>query len=92
MNCCAPADVETAITLAREATGKPVIVYPNSGEGWDSRRRTWTGPSRFSPDHAVAWFEHSATILGGCCHVGPPDIAALSRALASKTEPTGEGR
>ena len=30
VNCCAPEDVPLAIGSARE-TGKPVIVYPNSG-------------------------------------------------------------
>src|SRR3984957_18837321 len=35
VNCCAPADVPAAIAVAREVTGKPVIVYPNSGEEWD---------------------------------------------------------
>jgi len=43
VNCCAPADVLTAIAAAREVTGKPVIVYPGSGEDWDARRRAWTG-------------------------------------------------
>src|ERR1700733_9752685 len=38
VNCCAPEDVLPAIGPARE-TGKPVIVYPNSGERWDSARR-----------------------------------------------------
>src|ERR1700761_6120569 len=37
VNCCAPGDVLPAIGPARE-TGKPVIVYPNSGERWDSAR------------------------------------------------------
>jgi len=32
VNCCAPSEVPQAITAAREVTGKPVIVYPNSGE------------------------------------------------------------
>ena len=37
VNCCAPDDVLPAIGPAREI-GKPVIVYPNSGERWDGRR------------------------------------------------------
>jgi homocysteine S-methyltransferase len=45
VNCCAPADVLPAIAAAREATGKPVIVYPNSGEEWDARG----APGRGSP-------------------------------------------
>ena len=33
VNCCEPADVLTAITAAREVTGKPVIVYPKQRRG-----------------------------------------------------------
>ena len=36
VNCCAPADVLAAVRIARSVTGKPVIVYPNSGESWDA--------------------------------------------------------
>ncbi|WP_369640174.1 homocysteine S-methyltransferase, partial [Nocardia sp. JMUB6875] len=43
VNCCAPDDVAAAVMLAREVTGKPVIAYPNSGEGWDAERRCWVG-------------------------------------------------
>ena len=78
VNCCAPADVTEAVTIAREVTGKPVIAYPNSGESWDAARRTWVGPSRFVPGAARGWVAHGARIIGGCCRVGPSDIAALA--------------
>jgi homocysteine S-methyltransferase len=81
VNCCAPADVPFAIATAREVTGKPVIVYPNSGEGWDAARRRWAGPSRFSPALARQWHAAGALLIGGCCRVRPADIAALSREL-----------
>ncbi|MGH3797131.1 MAG: homocysteine S-methyltransferase [Pseudonocardiaceae bacterium] len=82
VNCCSPADVPFAVVTARKVTGKPVIVYPNSGEDWDAQRRTWAGPARFSPEQARQWFAAGARIIGGCCRVSPADIAALSRALA----------
>ena len=81
VNCCSPADVPRAIEIAREATGKPVIVYPNSGEGWDARLRTWTGGSRFDPDQAGEWITAGARIIGGCCRIRPADIAALARSV-----------
>ena len=81
VNCCAPDDVLPAIGQARE-TGKPVIVYPNSGERWDSARRAWVGPSRFSARLAVQWAAAGARVIGGCCRVGPGDIAELARAVA----------
>jgi homocysteine S-methyltransferase len=81
VNCCAPEDVLPAIGPARE-TGKPVIVYPNSGERWDSGRRAWVGSSRFSPQSAVQWVAAGARVIGGCCRVGPADIAGLAAVLA----------
>lgn len=79
VNCCAPGDVLPAIRLARDV-GKPVIVYPNSGERWDGRG--WVGPPRFSAGLAAEWVAAGARVVGGCCRVGPADIAELARVLA----------
>ena len=78
VNCCAPDDVEHAIRVAWETTGKPVIVYPNSGERWDGDRRTWVGTSGWSADLAPRWVAEGARIVGGCCRVRPADIAELA--------------
>jgi homocysteine S-methyltransferase len=78
VNCCAPADVLPAIAAAREATGKPVIVYPNSGEEWDARRRAWAGQSGYSPALPRQWRAAGAAIIGGCCRVRPADIAQIA--------------
>ena len=75
VNCCAPNDVLPAIRMAN--IGKPVIVYPNSGERWDGR--AWTGPRRFSAQLATQWVAAGARIVGGCCRVGPADIAELAK-------------
>ncbi len=63
-------------------TGKPVIVYPNSGEDWDARRRAWTGQSRYSAGQARQWIAAGARIAGGCCRVRPADIAVIAQAAA----------
>lgn len=84
VNCCAPADVASAVTVARETTGKPVIVYPNSGESWDSRRHQWFGPSQYSAERAQQWIAHGARIVGGCCRVGPVDIAEVARTVTNR--------
>jgi len=78
VNCCAPDDVEHAVRVARETTGKPVIAYPNSGERWDGERRTWVGTSGWSADLAPQWVAEGARIVGGCCRVRPADIAAIA--------------
>lgn len=81
VNCCSPADVAPAIAAARAATGRPAVVYPNSGEGWDPVGHTWTGPALFSETQAHEWVSLGATIIGGCCRVRPADIARLAAAL-----------
>jgi homocysteine S-methyltransferase len=81
VNCCSPADVLTAITIARDVTDKPVIVYPNSGEAWDGARRTWIGTSAWSPELVPQWVTAGAAIVGGCCRVRPDDIRNIARAL-----------
>ena len=65
INCCAPANVLAAIAAAREVTGKPVIVYPNSGEEWDARRRAWTGRARYSPAQPRQWMAAGAKSRAG---------------------------
>ncbi len=82
VNCCAPDDVLPAIRLAN--IGKPVIVYPNSGERWDSRRREWVGPRHFSTQLARQWVAAGARIVGGCCRVRPADIAEVRRACTQR--------
>ncbi len=82
VNCCAPSEVPAAIAAAREVTGKPVIVYPNSGEEWDARRRAWTGRPEYSAAQPRQWIAAGAAIAGGCCRVRPADIAVIARAAA----------
>jgi homocysteine S-methyltransferase len=83
VNCCAPADVPLAIATASEVTGKPVIVYPNSGEGWDAQRRAWTGQRHGSGWQPREWVSAGARIVGGCCRVRPADIAAITAAVSA---------
>ncbi|PXY23539.1 homocysteine S-methyltransferase [Prauserella coralliicola] len=81
VNCCSPAEVADAVAIAAEVSGKPVIVYPNSGEGWDAEGRRWAGAPTFSPDEVNRWVDGGAALVGGCCRVRPGDIADLARAL-----------
>ncbi|MFF9086766.1 homocysteine S-methyltransferase [Streptomyces sp. NPDC014991] len=81
VNCCAPRDVEPAAEIAARVTGKPVVVYPNSGEAWDAEARAWTGQTTFTAGQVTAWREAGARLIGGCCRVGPDTIASIGRAL-----------
>ncbi|HWJ53867.1 MAG TPA: homocysteine S-methyltransferase family protein, partial [Propionibacteriaceae bacterium] len=77
VNCIDPADVTGLLTLATAASGKPGVAYPNRGERWDAELRSWAGPDRFTATDATGWIEAGARLVGGCCRVGPADIAAM---------------
>ncbi|MER6677949.1 homocysteine S-methyltransferase [Streptomyces sp. NPDC000983] len=81
VNCCAPGDVGAAVSTAVRVTGKPVVVYPNSGEVWDAAARAWRGRSTFGPAQVRGWHEAGARLLGGCCRVGPSAIQGIAGAL-----------
>ncbi|MEU7591912.1 homocysteine S-methyltransferase [Streptomyces sp. NPDC039022] len=81
VNCCTPEDADRAVPTAARAAGKPVVVYPNSGESWDARARAWCGTPAFSADRVAAWTAAGARLVGGCCRVGPEAVAALARQL-----------
>lgn len=87
VNCTDPRGVLPAVRAAA-ATGRPVVAYPNSGEGWDAAARRWTGSGRFDPADVRRWVDAGAHLVGGCCRVRPADIAALSRALSPSSTGT----
>jgi homocysteine S-methyltransferase len=77
VNCCTPDDVLPAIRSAN--IGKPVIVYPNSGERWDGR--AWTGPRTFSAQLAPAGWGRatSPNWRGQWRKVRSPDLRRSAR-------------
>lgn len=87
VNCCSPADVEPAVRVAAEVTGRPVAVYPNSGEGWDARARAWDGRPAFGAARVEGWLAAGARLVGGCCRVGPAEIAGVAEAVRGHIEP-----
>ncbi|GAA3115946.1 homocysteine S-methyltransferase [Streptomyces echinatus] len=81
VNCCAPQDAGPAVEIAARVTGRPVVVYPNSGETWDAGARAWRGRTTFGAAQVAAWREAGARLIGGCCRVGPEAIAAIAGAV-----------
>lgn len=80
VNCVPPRWIPSLIAELRAASDKPVMVYPNSGEGWDAERRCWKGTSdpREFAEMATQWFEAGAQIVGGCCRIRPDHIRAIA--------------
>jgi homocysteine S-methyltransferase len=78
INCTKP---ELITELLRSAkSGKPFIVYPNSGRVWDAKNKVWTGSATagFSNKLVNEWIEAGAEIIGGCCGIGPIEINQLN--------------
>ncbi|CAH0480761.1 unnamed protein product [Peronospora belbahrii] len=80
INCTPPQYVES---LLRELKCPwPKVVYPNSGEGWDSVNKKWLsatnsgGPSSWE-ELLPKWYNAGARFFGGCCRTSPDDIRAI---------------
>jgi homocysteine S-methyltransferase len=83
VNCTHPSLIPQLIPELRRATGKLVVVYPNSGEGWNAAERCWTGsadPESYGAQ-AAAWFRAGAQIVGGCCRTRPAHIRLVALAV-----------
>ena len=83
VNCCAPKDVLPALEVLAATTDLPGVAYPNGGATWDASARRWSGGSRYDPADGPGWVGAGAGYVGGCCEVGPDEIAALARAVGS---------
>jgi S-methylmethionine-dependent homocysteine/selenocysteine methylase len=88
-NCSQPEVMADAVSAARAACDLPIGVYANAFPPQPEEAeanavlldiRADLDPAGYA-DFARAWHAAGATILGGCCGIGPEHIAAL-RALA----------
>ncbi|RME41818.1 MAG: homocysteine S-methyltransferase [Caldilineae bacterium] len=83
INCTPPPYIPALVRAMRAATGKPIIVYPNSGEAYDVQSRRWHGPAAHHTygQQAQTWRRCGAQIIGGCCRTTPDDIRQVAAAL-----------
>jgi homocysteine S-methyltransferase len=80
INCTSPKYIPSLIAEARKATGKPVLVYPNSGESYDASRNDWDGRPVYESfsEEAREWYRAGARMIGGCCRTTPEDIQGIA--------------
>lgn len=80
VNCTAPKYIARLIKEARAVTNKPIIVYPNSGEGYAIAEHRWIGSAEH--DHfgtkTQSWHASGASVIGGCCRTTPADIQEIA--------------
>ncbi|UDL89905.1 homocysteine S-methyltransferase family protein [Mesorhizobium sp. PAMC28654] len=85
VNCCRPEAVSAALSELIDLGG-PVGAYANGFTSVDALKHGGTvdvlharhdlDPEAYA-SQAMGWVEAGATIVGGCCEVGPAHIAAL---------------
>ncbi len=87
VNCVSPDLIASLVSAIREGTGKPVVVYANSGERYNPAGKTWHSERTES-----SWLASSlecvalgVASIGGCCRIGPDDIRALRSQLAASS-------
>lgn len=99
-NCSAPEVMGAALLEAAAHSALPLGVYANAFEPSDNKRGANVGISELRRDTqppnylrwAKEWVDQGASIVGGCCGIGPEHIAALSAAfplIDSSTYPQG---
>ncbi|KAG8188877.1 hypothetical protein JTE90_018282 [Oedothorax gibbosus] len=80
VNCCQPEFAESLLKdISSVSHGYPLVVYPNSGELWDTTVG-WTG-TKGQPNHTYleSWIKSGANYIGGCCRTTPEDILEISK-------------
>lgn len=78
VNCSAAQDILGAVQTATAATGLPTVAYPNRGGGWDSSTKTWSEGAPLDFGLVDEWVSAGTAYIGGCCGLGPADIADLA--------------
>jgi homocysteine S-methyltransferase len=83
VNCTPPQYVTSLLRRLREATDKPLVAYPNSGECYDPSSKQWNGKARVEGfgQEARHWYTEGARLIGGCCRTSPDDIRSVKRSL-----------
>ncbi|XP_035502961.1 homocysteine S-methyltransferase 1 [Scophthalmus maximus] len=85
VNCCSPAFVEPLLDSARSLLSPDMswVVYPNSGEEWDAEQGWLTAGKRSAsvPELSHTWAKQGASLIGGCCRIGPAHVTELRQQL-----------
>ncbi len=80
-----PAQVLRVLRAMRPfADGRPMVARPNAGGPLEiGGRFVYPATPRYVAEHALAFVQEGAAVVGGCCGTGPDHTAAIAAALAS---------
>ncbi|MEL6641786.1 MAG: homocysteine S-methyltransferase family protein [Pseudomonadota bacterium] len=94
VNCSAPEAIDVAMPILAQG-GYPFGGYGNGFEQITKAflgpkptvdalaQRRDMGPAKYA-DHVMRWIGHGATIVGGCCEVGPDHIAEIAKRVTAE--------
>jgi len=77
-NCVHPDQVSDILKTLNGVSDLPKVVYPNKGAQYDPTKKKWSPENQLNWNSTVPiWLSLGARVIGGCCQVGPEDIALL---------------
>ena len=85
VNCVDPLITSDIIKKLKDYSSKKILVYPNSGEKYNSYTKKWDGESSINNELIKDWISLSPDIIGGCCRVGYDKISKM-RSLIDNNE------
>jgi homocysteine S-methyltransferase len=80
INCTAPTHVLPLLQRIAAITDRPLVAYPNAGEHYDARARSFGGEAIDVEGFAalaLRWHAAGARVIGGCCRTGCAHVRAL---------------
>jgi homocysteine S-methyltransferase len=86
VNCTTLENIEGSVKTIRAVTDKPIVVYPNNGDIYDPKTKTWTpNPQSDTFSNLVPkWMAAGAQLIGGCCRTTPKDIKEIAQIINEK--------
>jgi len=76
INCTDPRFISSLLKSVRSK--EPFVIYPNAGRVWDAESKIWIGDPLGFNQYISEWTDLGAEYIGGCCSVGPKEIASLA--------------
>jgi homocysteine S-methyltransferase len=75
VNCTDPEYVDSLLESV-DGNSKPLAVYPNSGEQWNSQGNQWMGDGCATMP-VQDWYDRGARLIGGCCRTTMEEITRM---------------
>lgn len=82
VNCTYPTHIENLIITLTKYADVPVAVYPNSGDIYDPKTKTWSPNKEHVSfkDFALLWMKAGAKGVGGCCTTKAEHVSDIKKA------------